>query len=1596
MANNIEYENKDLKYTNLIKPQVVTGLPLSRELYQVDENGKLKEYPDPLINAIDINWGGATIKDTPIHTTDDLLSLLNTGDFGGDTPNPDVPVIDNNSVIGIMLNAIRALQSEVARLRNSFRFGINSYTGENFGMSQTVDELQNIQEEEPLWATDESELSFVEGLDLSQQSYQYITPYENYELIPNDKIVYSDTINFIVPEGSEGLNILENLPDPKQYVYITCSTKDVDIILRSLPDENNDIKTLRIKCKDLFEYQYAPEKYNILVIVSKQVPNTKKDGTIELVSQNFIWVSVSEWGTGTSLFNGYISEDGTIDKKNSETPIKNKDIYNISEIEFHTTDSQEYIYKLDVYSKYQDMTTEIVGSTPTYPDDYKYRTAAITIRSMSTEELIKKHIVEFQNNELIYCEANKKLFIYTNGNLINIGGGGSNSNTEEDIMENYEILKALEEQGLINITFIDNDLEEEKLLYDFNNIKEYILSDKFNINATLNSIEKINFINGDTGKEFNVTMSPYGEFNIKEKAKSSMAEYIKNTDTETYVDALPGDFKSDRSFVSLLKAYKKGLQSKISSDLKLNADRIQIGAVYAPMKTDTIHGCTHGYIELTNSSDEDFYLDGCYLHYSYVDNASTETVLKDVEYQCLELDGYIPKGGTYLIRCKQYSTIDDPNTFINVATYDKEWYINGELLDLSTSKNCSLGLALTYGNTVNGEVINAGTTLAIDLPTQSDGYVLSGGGSYLLAKGMIDALYLGQDWGVSKNHWVKNGSQGIFTIKSNTIYKITFELDPAKQAFNSWSTKDSSRIRWQNSATDFQFLNLDREFIEFPKTDIKKPVADYTPKASFEHKNVMTDKTQLDKTKPNAIVCSFGINPYTTRCFNWVSSGSFDEAVVLINPHTNDEYIFESYKNISTENSLDNEFPRRKEFSVKVNNIVYGSGNIDETNGERLYNKLPGNDEPYTSHKCIIDIVQTPVSTPETWNYYVCRLNKYGQIDQNYKSELRSFTLYPQNYSPRIYQVTDQQGFHWIEYQVWAASAKKLNELIIKQQTTENIMPIIINTGDCVQSGARINEWLDYFIAGDYLFSHYEQMNVVGNNDLCDTNINILGTGDDTGKSNGYFFHLFNCYEIPQDEYCPIINDIYVPSLYYMDINTINGAERLLFINSEITTTNCRDWFKLTYNDKPINIYTGYTIDGSNGVFCAYDDTSHLFYPIYEILWQWTNISNTSFLAICHEMPFTVITNNCLSWSSNTNEYSKYRSLSDKSALIGSHTNQIDKDENSKGMYWLSRLLEYRKVTLCLGGHKHTYASTYPVRENYLYQKDGQTKWSYKDGPMDMPQSLKDDTAVWKIEITISTDTNSETKTINLTKFPIIKRQESHIALDINPANIYTYDYDGETMQIKVSAQGTGAIDRFYPYVDAKSDDNNPFVIYLMCQATGYKLTSNKELPSEFQKFSMIIPKSYISKISGKTTTDKPSTDQQMPMFTIVDIKGDNFYDIQLGRINKIFNSTQKFTQLDYDSGTNNQRIEYLIIAKNTINGLWAYYNRNENAFIQTDIFRGSNGNPVVFPDQTKISDNEFKFTLTEENKKLIMYPDLLSENNIYLFKVSSSGMLSE
>ena len=1259
----------------------------------------------------------------------------------------------SGTYVDILFSAIRKLQSEVAKLRNSFQYGIYSYTGQNTAMSQQVNGIAN-PDEEPLWCIEESDLSSIYIMDIGL----------GHDLTPTSE----------VNVGTEGIlklgnNVLweykeKDVEDPKLFLYLTVTSLDVRIGLNNYAFNLN---SLNIPKADV---------YNVMICLNRNS------------AESFIYISI---GTG----------DETI----KEGYLYNGQIYNVPMLintEYHFESllfNNLSLSKLNLYSKYQDFSKKVIPSAPT-DQDYKYKVAHLTIRSVKTKDILNSINNQLPENELIFIENERKLYIKNNNNLIAIG---SSSNPTDSGMTKEELFKELIDMGLVKNTGTD-----QNPIYEVNDFAD------------------ITFINEDTGKKFKISVDSNGT--LRSDLVPDNVTLLNNRVEKSQVNLT----KNVRGFIgqlSIAEANKAGAGLSVSTDARLNADRVKIGAFYAPFDTDTTHGCNRAYIELENTSDKDFQLTGCYLHLTRPDDTNNQVVYH------LPLTGCLKAGSTYLIVGKEYANLNDKNVVIKVKTFDQEWFVNGELIDLTinTSSNLGYGIALTYGNA----------------ELKSTDYLFQNSDSATLAEidsklqvskcpnvydpSFIDALYYykGLVNASSKGYWAGT----VINIKSNTIYKNMFELDPAKQAFQSCNTMDSSRVRWANG-NDIWVMDLSKDTISFPHSKDTYKIESFSPKASFENKNVSTDKSKLDSTKPNMVTCSFGTNIYTTRCFNWISVGYYDEYIFLRKRGESNWTKFESYTD--TVESIET-YPRQKTFDSSIIDTVY----------KRIVNRFPGDNTLYTSHKVIIELRKDSSTEPETWEYCVGR--------EGALSDINTFTLYPESYKPVIYQITDQQGFHWVEYQAWAASAQKIYEKIKQDQGKENIIPILINTGDMTQNGTRINEWYDYYQAGRVLFKEFEQMNVVGNNDLCGTNVNELGTGDDSGKSNSFYFHVFYCYDIDQSIFTPIVNDKYIPSLYYFDSKDF----RFIMINSEITAVNCQDWFKLTKNNKIVNIYTGYTV----GADKEYDDS---FTSIYTMVYNMLNTDKQCIVA-CHEMPFTVITQASLS----SNCKKDWRSCGPgNSSLIGSHCNQLTKDDVGAGTYWLSRLLEYKNVKLCIGGHKHTYACTYPLREYFLFGDGKNSKDNYSEYVMN--STLQNDNVTW-----ISGD-------INLTKFPLTKREE-------------------------VTNQDTTI---FYPYTPISNLEGG--VTYFMCQATGYKLTSNKELPSSSQKFSKLIPET-----NNAASGDKPNANQKYPMFGIISLTTSK-YDIKLARITNVFeDNTHVFNQNNY--GIKDMGLQYLV--PNTINdyGNW-------------------------------------------------------------------------
>ena len=1354
---------------------------------------------------------------------DKYIFIPSENDLEGEVINKTYQTSENGNYLDILFSTIRQLQVEVAKMRNAFKYGIYSYTGTDTAISGVINDIPE-PDEEPLWAIEPDMLSIITGADVTiSEEVQNLDPINRVNPQPG-KLVLLGKVRWWDKE-----DLVKNCEDSKIFAYFTVSQPYITL---TFEDTKNSDNTLEIDLTPYRENLVNLEKYNILVVVSRK--------SELLGGKNYIWVSIGNPRTNATLLEGYYDSN----TKTLSKVIKEIDkSYTIKYVDMTDLD----LYQLDFYSKYQEFTQDIMPSKPN-DQDYKYRVAHLTIRSVKDSEELDAVKSQLPNNELIFEEATSKLWIKSNNRLIAIVGTGSGGGTTDSDMTTQQLIEELKKLGIVYETTENNEST-----------------------LKLSSIGDITFIHQATGKQFKFEVDSEGSLVSSEVPGQTLKDRIaalsktSNSIKET---------SQIRGFVAKLHCSERGVNPIDIKDVKINSDRIKIGSMYLPLSTDTAFGCSHAYVELENTSDQDFPLNGCYLHFLHPDSNNNPKV------EHLALEGILPSGSTFLIRGKKYSDAEiNSNTFINVTDYDQEWYVDGELIDFSVRDSYAYGFALTYGQ----PTLSYNTVLA----SKNQDSSTAEKAPYIYPYYYIDSIPLNNHVDSNNKPWGPN----YVTVVSNSIIKNTFELDPAKQAFQSLNTYDSSRYRMQKVDNDIQIVDLSKETIAFPHSEEEYPVSMYSPKSSKQKKNVGTDKTKVDMEKPNAVTCSFGIDIYKTRCFNWVSAGEFDE-YVWIKSGNGDWKQFESYKTVESDTTQESTFPRRKEFSKDINNTVYA----------RLVGNFPGCNVHYTSHKCIIDVVSTSVTSVTNYTYVVGRADKSGKLpDPEHSSEEYTFTLYPESYTPRIYQITDQQGFHWVEYQVWSAAANSLDETIRTETSSSQIIPILINTGDMTQNGTRVNEWLDYFNGAKPLLKHLEHMAVVGNNDLCGPNPEVLGTGDDSGKSNSYYFHVFFCYEVFKFDKTssdlgkvvePVVNGKYIPSLYYFD----SKDYRFIMANSEITYATCKTWYGLNQsegsNDRIYNLYTGH------GVVSLITDTwssySSDFVSVYTMMWNMLNSKGSRKPIIsCHEMPFTVITTECI--ADSTKGIS--RSVSSTS-LVGCHMNQITPNDK-KSLYWFSRLCEYFEVKLVLGGHKHTYASTLPVREYYFYDRSGDTytKNSRDHGPVQMLETLETDDCGW-----IDSEGN------NTSKRPLL----------------FNHSESGD---VPVSGY-------FWPFtVDNTDTYSKNRVIYFMCQATGYKQTSNKELPTNYQSFSSIIPKSTITITDGIVTKSEPDNQQKYPMYLKVEL-GTNNWALKLVRIGNIQSSNYKFNQKTH--GTDGpMTLEYAIPETGTKFAKWS---STENSLINISV----------------------------------------------------------
>lgn len=779
--------------------------------------------------------------------------------------------------------------------------------------------------------------------------------------------------------------------------------------------------------------------------------------------------------------------------------------------------------------------------------------------------------------------------------------------------------------------------------------------------------------------------------------------------------------------------------------------------------------CSHNFVELANSSESDVNLNGLFL--LYTDGSVASSGDTGYAWKVLPLKGVIKAGSTFLIRGAQCNT--PKASFINVDNYDMEWYDGTSLI---TFKQGPASFYLAAGDTVSNWVYDSNGNL---LATNA---LRSPWNSAAVNVGYIDSVGFGTGS-------VGEGSKTFTVLEdwNKLLFMRWFMLEPAKQGNKEYSSRKTTDL-WTYINLEKQTMKLGNS-IQYYYPDFMKQR--FTPRASDQGKNFFTNKTLFNPNKPNIINVTFGIqatvndavspNILASRCFNWVSIGYYDEYL--------------EYKK-----DTDTTWTR-----------VYSIQDNDDSNSTAIktfidhYKRLrwcTSSGLWVTSHKVIL----SNVLSAGTYEYRVGR-----DTDESYTSEVKTFTVKNNSdvTSFSFIQVSDQQGFNWMEYQAWKKSAYFIDK-------TETDYNFLINTGDITQNGNRENEWLDYYEGKQYI-NDKEEMFTIGNNDLCGHVSTQLTDGNDaTSKYSHINILRYFTFELdPNNTYSFTWNSNTYPiySLYSFNY----GAYHFVCLNSEIATASSK-----MYKDWADSTYAG------DSTF-AQSANAAIESWFLKDLQTWKGITTTpsgcsKCVVYCHEMPFTMVT-----WGF----------MGGSSSRQGSHLNTL----NSNGNYRYSRLFKKYGIRLVIGGHKHTYTISKPI---YDAPQDYITSSNTINSSVDLMDNV--------------TDALSRVPVIQVTSLSNVVRQD---------------DYARYQVVSKIDAP-----------------------TYVMSQASGYKLVSNKEQPSGP---AYTIPW-LLSYFKAKTNADSPTENvaQHYPMYIKYTMTGSNI-TVTANQISGIWNTNVDKGTKSYD-----------------------------------------------------------------------------------------------
>lgn len=577
------------------------------------------------------------------------------------------------------------------------------------------------------------------------------------------------------------------------------------------------------------------------------------------------------------------------------------------------------------------------------------------------------------------------------------------------------------------------------------------------------------------------------------------------------------------------------------------------------------------------------------------------------------------------------------------------------------------------------------------------------------------------------------------------------------------------------------------------------------PKSSHNPKTFGSWHTRFNPSTPNSVNITLGKNGTSNA-----STGA-DRCFNWISVGCFDEFI--EYKKVS-----DSSWTRKHSIS-KTGSFPYTSEYSGDATVEAFANQydritwVSVGGDIVTTHKAIIRGLSSG-----TYEFRIGR-----DSDKSYLSEPIQFVVKTDSEVKSGFNVvhhTDQQSFCYEEYLAWSKAAY----VIGKNHTYD----FTINTGDISQSGNRESEWLDYYEGKKYLGYGVPEMPVIGNNDLGSVDNSILsdGTANKTTpllhtKINSMTIWYYYCFDLDPQNSCIFE---YIPSGTIVE--SALGRQCLNKDEKDITSIKyfVPSMYSFNYGDFHFIMLNSEFATNDQSISLVYNPSDvvsrtpefqgNVYYNEFKWLERDYELYGASkkCVACAHEIPFCIVKN-------GKTEGTKY----DGAAYSGSNLFH-DNRTNSNGSK--------------LNKDFSAYVKTSPLGAS---ESDADINAKYKGGLCYSEFFENNDIRLvlggHKHTLSISCPTKE-----NITVADGVRSTKPN-----------------EPIVAKcVAVNNSGTI----------KNNKKKYVTYIMEQATGYKLTSNKDVPGEY------LPWLYHYYAGPGATTCK--NDQQYPMYQIVTFDGTN------------------------------------------------------------------------------------------------------------------------